>query len=257
MNPISQASLLSHHSAAQRRAGYPSAYQRALGQALKKALAPADDLDYLADELMQLGQPRQVRARKPVFQAGERDANLWLLVSGKVALGKHDAQGRWWQSREFGPGDWIDLLSAWVREPHAETAIALTEVQAHALPVEVVALLCDTLPGLARALLRCVAAGARGVTLDRQALLTKDIHSRLAAWLLEQSRQAGDTDELQLQLQKKDLASQLGVTPETLSRSLRALHDQGIARVDRYQLSITNRPALQALADRQPSRYSR
>lgn len=257
MNPFVHSSTRGSQSATQRHAAYPSAYQRALGAALKQALMPADDAAYLADDLMQLGHSVSVKARMPLFNAGDRDAQLWLLVSGKVSLGKHDAQGRWWQSREFRPGDWVDVLSAWAEQAHAEAAQALTDVQVHVLPVVEVARLCELQPGLAQALLRSVAAQAREITLNRQALLTKDIHARLAAWLLEQSRLAGDCDHLQLQLQKKDLASQLGVTPETISRCLRALHEKGIAHMDRYQLRILDRPALQTLAERRPSRYSR
>jgi CRP-like cAMP-binding protein len=235
------------------------AYRRTLGQALLHALGGTQDgaLAGPVAALSQLGTAQALDAHAQLFQAGEADAQLWLLVSGTLTLGQHDAQGRWWQSREVGSGEWIDVVSAWCGGPHLETAIAQTEGLAHAFAVDEVARLCDSQPGLCQALLRNVACRARGVTQERQALLTKDIHARLAGWLLEQLRQAGGGDELQLRQQKKDLASQLGVTPETLSRCLRSLHEQGIVKVERYQLSVRNRAALQALAEREPARYSR
>ncbi|MDT8998020.1 Crp/Fnr family transcriptional regulator [Paucibacter sp. APW11] len=238
----------------------PQPAHAAAHQALRRSLTSANatlPAEALLAELAGAGQLLRFVARQTLFSAGDADPALWLLISGKVSLGKHDAQGRWWQSREFGPGDWIDLHSAWLAQAHAETAQAPTPAVALVLPIDTVERCCDRHPELALALLRCMAQRARGITLDRQALLTKDINGRLAGWLLEQSAQAGQSDELQLQVQKKDLASQLGVTPETISRCLRALHEQGITSMDRYQLRIVDRAALQALAERQPSRYSR
>ncbi len=237
---------------------YRSALRLALSRACGAGGLAAGLDESLCAALAALGRGHRVRARAQVFAAGSQQADsLWLLVSGKVSLGKRDGAGRWWQSLEIEAGEWIDPASAWTGGAYAETAIALTPVVAHEFPADAVAALCHSHPALTRILLASVARRASGAVLDKQALLTKDVQARLAAWLLQQLELSGGGPELQLRQQKKDIASQLGVTPETLSRTLRQLQQDGLLQVDRYLVHIPDLERLQALAERRPPRYSR
>jgi len=64
---------------------------------------------------------------------------------------------------------------------------------------------------------------------------------RVAQWIL--SRQQPDTDR---DLPRKVMAEMLGMRPETLSRSLRALADRGYVKVGRYSLSIIDADGLRS-----------
>ena len=48
---------------------------------------------------------------------------------------------------------------------------------------------------------------------------------------------------------KSDVASQLGMTPETLSRLMRTLSDQGVIEVEGYTVQVRNLAALRRLAE--------
>jgi CRP-like cAMP-binding protein len=237
-----------------------NAYRASLREAIARACRPYELSAWSVAELAALGLGHRYRARSQVLAAGSTPAqSLWLLVRGRISLGKRDAAGRWWQSCELEAGDWIDVSSAWMGASHPETALALTPVLVHEFPIDEVVQHCLNDATLVRVLLACVAARARGATLDKQALLTKDIHARLAAWLLERCEPADDGSHgrLLLRQQKKDIASQLGVTPETLSRSLRQLQQDGLLLMDGYRLSFPDLPRLRELAERRPPRYMR
>lgn len=207
-----------------------------------------------------LGRTRRLRAGETLLRAGEGPVHgLWLLLGGQACAGKRDARGRWWQSRELAAGDWVDLASAWRAPAIAlETVIAQTPAQVHEFPADTLLALCDGEPGLMRALVRSLADQLAGATLDKQALLTRDVSARLAAWLLEQHEAAGGHgNELILRQQKRLIASQLGITPETLSRTLKSLQEQGLVQVDRYLVQISDMAGLRGLAARVPPLYSR
>ena len=57
--------------------------------------------------------------------------------------------------------------------------------------------------------------------------------------------EAGDENEIMLNMTKGDLASQLGMTQETLSRRLTAFQDGGIIRLKGKIIIIADRAALE------------
>ena len=83
-------------------------------------------------------------------------------------------------------------------------------------------------PDLALAIIHAQAVWLRKLTHKVEQLSGSDSMDRLKTWINEQIPKGGS---LVLAVTKKTLAAQLGMTPETLSRSLRALQDQGILQV--------------------------
>jgi CRP-like cAMP-binding protein len=76
-------------------------------------------------------------------------------------------------------------------------------------------------------------------------LTTQDAAGRVAAWLLAQ---AGASTEVRMADRKRDVAAQLSISPETLSRTLRQLADRGVLAVQGYRIGLLDRVELLALA---------
>jgi CRP-like cAMP-binding protein len=76
--------------------------------------------------------------------------------------------------------------------------------------------------------------------------MSKDAQKRLATWLLQRSTDVGL--DVALKERKRELAAQLAITPETLSRLLRQLMSAGLIEVRGYSIKLLNLPALQNLA---------
>jgi CRP-like cAMP-binding protein len=53
---------------------------------------------------------------------------------------------------------------------------------------------------------------------------------------------------VQLPMRKRDIASQLAITPETLSRLMRSFSSQGVIQVAGYTVHVIDLPALARLA---------
>jgi CRP/FNR family transcriptional regulator len=81
-------------------------------------------------------------------------------------------------------------------------------------------------------------------------LSLKEVHERLAAYLLHMADLQNNPDTIQLDINKGQLASLLGTIPETLSRILTRLHNDSLIEVTGRKIKIVNRQGLQMLADR-------
>ncbi len=96
-----------------------------------------------------------------------------------------------------------------------------------------------------------LAASYRSVVRNAKTLKLRNSRERVASYLLRQSLLAGGAASYILPVEKRLLASYLGMTPENLSRTLRTLESDGV-KLDGPRVIITNREKLTALA--QPDR---
>lgn len=88
-------------------------------------------------------------------------------------------------------------------------------------------------PDLALAVIHAQAVWLRRITQKVQELTGSDSLERLRTWLRSH---LSDQAPFTLPVTKKALAAQLGMTPETLSRGLRAFQDQGLLEVQGTRL---------------------
>jgi CRP/FNR family transcriptional activator FtrB len=91
----------------------------------------------------------------------------------------------------------------------------------------------------------------RAVVRHAKGLKLRTSRERVASWLLRQSRLAGNTASFILPVEKRFLASYLGMTAENLSRTLKSLEVDGV-KIDGARVIITDRAKLTALARPDP-----
>ena len=91
----------------------------------------------------------------------------------------------------------------------------------------------------------------RKFTQKIEQLSLKEVASRLSEVLLEMAGEAPPGEEreaVELRFTKGQLASQLGTTPETLSRTFQKMTRLGLIRVDKKRVELLDRRGLQGLA---------
>jgi CRP-like cAMP-binding protein len=83
---------------------------------------------------------------------------------------------------------------------------------------------------------------------DHVMLLVKTAQERVAGFLLEMSQRSRGTDDINLPMSRKDIADYLGLTIETVSRSLTQLeHAAAIALPSSRHIVLSNRKMLSRL----------
>jgi CRP-like cAMP-binding protein len=229
----------------------PAVAMAAPGWHLWQRLLDASPLLTAADgsALDALVAQRVLAAGDWVFSHRTPARSLVLLLEGTVSLGHSDGAAMAPERLVRGPA-WLDPASAWLAgATHALDARAIGTVRVGDLPRAGLQTLMTQRPALAPGFLAVLADQVQRLSLQTHELMHKDANSRLAAWLHRHLPSSpGAQDLLQLNERKRDIAAQLGMSPETLSRQMRQLSRRGLIEVRGYQVRVLDSAGLQRLA---------
>ena len=193
---------------------------------------------------------RQVAAGQRVFGRSNAAGTLVALRSGEVALGFRTAEGSFRTERIVRGPAWLDLSSAWLAGSHAMDAQALGPASVIDLPCAALAVRLAQLPGLALRLVHGLAHEVQALAVNTHELMHKDAPARLAQWLHQRCEPVSGAEGqaiVRLHERKRDVASQLAITPETLSRLMRSFSRKGVIEVSGYNLRVLDPAALERL----------
>jgi CRP/FNR family transcriptional regulator, transcriptional activator FtrB len=144
------------------------------------------------------------------------------------------------------------ILAATIRDaPYLMSARTLERSRVALLPSQDVRAVFDADGIFARAVVAELASCYRGVIKHTKDLKLRTSIERLANYLLRQQCLADGRTEFDLRIEKRRLASYLGMTPENLSRAIKALRPYGVV-VESAHVAISDRVALDQLAKPTP-----
>lgn len=201
--------------------------------------------------LGKLAQVRSLAVDEPVWRCADRANSLVAVQEGEVALGRLDEAGPGSVERVLLGPAWLDAGDGWLGEPRAWDAWARTPALVVEWPCAGMSAQFERHPDLARRLLQALAREARALGSRAHDLLHKDAGSRLAQWLrqhFETLPDAAGSTTVTMRERKRDIAAQLSITPETLSRQLRLLAGQGLIEIAGYTVRVLDAAALERLA---------
>lgn len=154
-----------------------------------------------------------------LFHEGEPGEAMYLLARGRVSLHKLSSEGREVVIKVIQPGEVFAEVILFERRHYPVTAVALTEIL-------VFKLLRRDLLHLLRQddfrndFIAMLLRKQRYLTEKIRQLTSQDVEQRLRSFLREQY---GEVERIEVEINKKQLASAIGATPETLSRLLQDL----------------------------------
>ena len=199
--------------------------------------------------VMQLARPVRVGTGTQIYGPQDRETSLIVLHTGAVKTFRLSADGAEQVLRVLGPGDFTGETAVLTGLGPQEYARAVTASQLCAFSHHDVTELVRRHPEVGLRMLG--ALGRRlGEVEDRlNALTTRDVAARLAGYLLglPADWRAG-TLTVALPLPKRDIASLLDTTPESLSRGLARLSDRGLIDVAKGTVTLLDVDGLRATA---------
>lgn len=247
MDPLVTAPLTPAEAADTARTPGPSVHGRALWKPLlagSPALTAAD-----AEALDAMLARRVLAPQEWVFTHRTPARSLVLLLEGTVSVGHRDGAAMLPERLLHGPC-WLDAASAWLPgATHALDARATGAGWVAELPHAALESLLAQRPALAGGFLAALAEEVRRLSQQTHELMHKDANGRLAAWLHRRLPRAASAPALlRLKERKRDIAAQLGMSAETLSRQMRELSRSGLIEVHGYEVRVLDGPGLQRLA---------
>jgi len=144
------------------------------------------------------------------------------------------------------------ILAATIKDaPYLMSARTLEKSRIILLPSTDVRNIFDTDNGFARSVVEELAQCYRAVIKNTKDLKLRTSIERLANYLLRQQAYANVTGPFDLRTEKRLIASQLGMTPENLSRAIKTLKPYGVT-INGATVTIADRTDLIGLAKPTP-----
>jgi CRP/FNR family transcriptional regulator len=189
-----------------------------------------------------------------IFDQSDKSQGIYCVEDGHVLLSSIDAAGNKTAFGVISPSELMGYRSFFAEEGHAATASALTECWVYLIPRLIMHQLLDSNPALIRWFLRELASD-RG---PPNALLLRGQHmsirERVANLLLILRDNFAITDAqgglvFQLPIRRQEMAALVGVRPETLSRVIRDLEQEGLATFDGRRIVVPQPDQLMRISE--------
>ena len=183
-------------------------------------------------ELADISRPVRLEAKATVFAEGGRAEAVWRLVSGSVLLSKLLPDGRRQVVGIAVPGDFLGLP---MQSANGFTATTLTKANLYRLDRARFTDLLDRAPGLMRQVFENF-SHELALAQDHMVLLgRRSAEEKVAAFLLSlRDRCApmqGLTARVDLPMTRQDIGDYLGLTLETVSRTMTKLAQRKIIAI--------------------------
>jgi CRP/FNR family nitrogen fixation transcriptional regulator len=192
----------------------PLLYRRAL---------PDTGAPSILDAIELMGATMSYARNSEVYGEGEPADYVYKVVSGTVRTSKILSDGRRQIGSFYLPGDTFGLD---VGETHAFSAEAIT--QAHILVIKRSALIAlAARDGEIASGLWTLTGRELARVQERMLVLVKTAQERVVGFLLEMAARVPNGDVIELPMSRQDIADYLGLTIETVSRTLSALESDG------------------------------
>lgn len=188
--------------------------------------------------------PVRFSRQQNVYTEGEPGDQLYIIVSGKIKLGRQCADGRGHLLAIVGPAEMFGELSIFEPGPRTSSATALTDVHALTMHRDVVWAWVADHPQIAQRLLRLLARRLRRTDDDLSDLVFTDVAGRAAKQLLRLAHQFGIQQDGAIRvnhdLTQEELAQLIGASRETINKILGDFTQRGWIRTQGKSVIITD-----------------
>jgi CRP/FNR family transcriptional regulator, cyclic AMP receptor protein len=179
-----------------------------------------------------------------LFHEGDPGDSLYVVLRGKIKLGRTSGDGRENLVAVLGPGEMFGELSLFDPGPRSAGATALVDSTLLGLSSDELTPWLASRPDVARALLRAIARRLRRTNDSMSDLVFSDVPGRVAKALLDLSARFGTPAEdgihVAHDMTQEELAQLVGASRETVNKALADFAGRGWLRLEARAVVLTN-----------------
>jgi len=199
------------------------------------------EINSLDESLLLMGATMSYPRNTEIFGENEPADYVYKVLSGSVRTYNILSDGRRQIGGFYMPGD---IFGIEFDGEHTSAAEAITDVKVLVLKRSALDALAGRDATVARELFALTARELRRVQ-DRILLLIKSAQERVAGFLLEMAQRSSGGNAIDLPMSRQDIADYLGLTIETVSRTLTSLETAATIDVPTSRrIVLRNRSAL-------------
>jgi CRP-like cAMP-binding protein len=177
-----------------------------------------------------------------VFAEGEPGDRLYIIVSGKVKIGRRSPDGRENLLAILGPSDMFGELAIFDPGPRTSKVTTITEVRAVSMDRGALRAWIAERPKIAEQLLQVLARRLRRTNNNLADLIFTDVPGRVAKQLLALAQRFGTREDgalrVTLDLTQEEIAQLVGSCRETVNKALADFAQRGWIRLEGKSMLI-------------------
>lgn len=181
--------------------------------------------DEQMDEIMQTVRSLSLKKGEVMFHAGDESAALYIVNHGRVKIYHLSESGKEQLVRILNPGDFTGELALFRESVHEGYAEALINTDICMITGTDLQSFLLKYPSIALRMMQELTGRLEKSEIQTTRFATEKVETRIALFIVESME--GTSLNVELPMSKKDLASYLGTTPETISRRLADLEADG------------------------------
>ena len=178
---------------------------------------------------------------------GEASDCLYFVLEGWFKAEKTSPEGRQQTLRFIGPKETINELSVFSNKISAVTVIAMEDARGFCISREDVEKMLIRYPQFSRAVIRNLANRIQHLLSHVENLSLYPVDVRLARLLLDEAEE--DVMTRPVWKTQTEIANQLGTVLDVVNRNLQKLVQEGVIEMNRGEIKIIDRSALEKLAE--------
>lgn len=184
--------------------------------------------DEQLNEIMVTTQSVSYKKNELIYHAGDESDSLYILNKGKVRIYRLAESGKEQLVRMLKPGDFTGEMALFSESTHESYAEALVDTKICMIKRSDLQEFLLKYPSIALKVLAEFSNRLEASEKQTTRFSTEKVETRIALFLAESlNEEESGIVELTLPMSKKDLASYLGTTPETISRKFNDLEERG------------------------------
>jgi len=181
---------------------------------------------------------RNLKSGEIVFHPQDAALKLFCLKTGQVKLAYYAENGQLAYQDSIRPGQCFGEL-ALIQGTHRVSAIAAKASQIFEIPGQTITQLLNQNPHLSMTFIAELIEQLQSVRTLLGLRYINSARTRLLEYLYSLEISADKTHRLEIPF--REIAEQLGLSPEAISRALRELEEEGVIRRDRRTITFLQR----------------
>jgi CRP/FNR family transcriptional regulator len=181
------------------------------------------------DEIVKTIKPGKYKKGEIIYSAGDQSDSLYIVNKGRIRIYRLSESGKEQLVRILAVGDFTGELALFSESTHESYAQAMEDTEVCMINRRDLQDFLIRYPSISLKILSEFSRRLEKSELQTTRVSTERVETRIAQFLTE-CVENNKSMEFVLPMSKKDLASYLGTTPETISRKLAELEDSGYIR---------------------------
>jgi CRP/FNR family transcriptional regulator len=182
-------------------------------------------------EIMEVVQSTTLKRHEFMYHVGDASDSLYIVHHGRVKIYRLSESGKEQLVRILNPGDFTGELALFRDATHKAFAEVLVESEICIIQRDALHRLLLKYPTISLRILTEFSNRLEMSERQTTRIATESVEERIAVFLVESMEDhSAASRKIKLPMSKKDLASYLGTTPETLSRKLTEFEEAGYIR---------------------------